>query len=234
MTDIRLHAWPTPNAYKISIMLEECGLDYAPVPVNLMQGDQHTQDFLSLNPNGKMPVLEDSQGPDGDPITIFESGAILIYLAEKTDQFLPASGTARYAVLQWLMWQMGGFGPMLGQAHHFRIYAPERVQYAYDRYTNESIRLYDVLERTLSENTYVAGADYSIADMAIYPWATGHDKQGVDLSDKPHVQKWLESIGNRAAVQRGMRLMEEHKRDLSQNPLSEAERASMFGQKPTY
>ena len=230
MSDIRLHAWPTPNAYKISIMLEECDLDYEAVPVNLMQGDQHSEAFLKLNPNGKMPVLEDTNGKEGEPVTIFESGAILIYLAEKTGQFLPAQGNARYQVLQWLMWQMGGFGPMLGQAHHFRIYAPERVQYAYDRYTNESIRLYDVLEHTLSETTYVAGETYSIADMAVYPWATGHEKQGVDLGDKPHVQEWLEKLSNREAVQRGMRLMEEHKRDLQQSPLSAEERANMFGQ----
>lgn len=225
---LTLHAWPTPNSYKISIMLEECGLGYDVKPVNLFEGDQHSDEFLTLNPNGKMPVLQDNRGPDDKPITIFESGAILIYLAEKTGQFYPVSGPEKYTTLQWLMWQMAGFGPMLGQAHHFRQYAPEKIEYGIERYTKEANRLYDVLEKRLDDAQYLAGDDYTIADMATYPWALSFEKQGVDLSTRPNVMRWMSSIGSREAVKKGLNLMSEHKRDPSEG-MTEDERKVMFG-----
>ena len=225
---LTLHAWPTPNSYKISIMLTECELDYDVKPVKLFEGEQHTEEFKQLNPNSKMPVLQDTRGPGDKPATIFESGAILIYLAEKTGQFLPQSGLERYNTIQWLMWQMGGFGPMLGQAHHFRQYADEKVEYAIERYTNEANRLYDVLERRLSEAQFLGGDAYSIADMATYPWALSFEKQGVDLSSRPNTMRWMSGIGNREAVQQGLKFMEEYKRDPSEG-MNEDERKAMFG-----
>ena len=226
--EFTLHAWPTPNAYKVSIMLEECGLEYDIVPVNIGAGDQHTEEFKRLNPNSKMPVLVDQNGPDGEPITIFESGVILQYLAEKTGKFLPMDPAKRYEVLQWLMWQMAGFGPMLGQAHHFRLYAPEKIEYGIERYTNEAKRLYNVLEARLADSEYVGGQEYSIADMAIYPWATLAEKQGVETSDKPHLQKWLKLLSERPAVEKGMGIMSEYKRDPSKS-FSDEERQQLFG-----
>lgn len=225
---LTLHAWPTPNSYKISIMLEECGLEYDVKPVHLFEGEQHGEEFLTLNPNGKMPVLQDNRGPGDKPITIFESGAILIYLAEKTGQFYPASGPEKYTTLQWLMWQMAGFGPMLGQAHHFRQYAPEKIEYGIERYTNEANRLYDVLEKRLDDAQYLAGDDYSIADMATYPWALSFEKQGVELSTRPNVMRWMSSLGSRDAVKKGLTLMQEHKRDPAEG-MTENERKVMFG-----
>lgn len=225
---LTLHAWPTPNSYKISIMLAETGLDYDVKPVHLFKGEQHEEEFKNLNPNGKMPVLQDTRGPGDKPITIFESGAILIYLAEKTGQFLPGDKHDRYISLQWLMWQMAGFGPMLGQAHHFRQYASEKVEYGIERYTNEAGRLYDVLENRLSEAQFLAGDDYSIADMACYPWALNFEKQGVDLSSRPNTMRWMSLIGNRDAVQDGIRFMEEYKRDPAEG-MSDDERKAMFG-----
>lgn len=225
---LTLHAWPTPNSYKISIMLEECALEYDIKPVHIFKGEQHEEEFLKLNPNAKMPILQDTRGPTDKPITIFESGAILIYLAEKSGQFYPQAGAEKYSCLQWLMWQMGGFGPMLGQAHHFRQYAPEKIEYGIERYTKEAGRLYDVLERRLSEAQYLAGDDYTIADMATYPWALSFEKQGVDLSGRPNTMRWMSAIGNREAVQKGAKFMEEYKRDPSKE-LNEDERKAMFG-----
>lgn len=225
---LTLHAWPTPNSYKISIMLEECGLDYEIKPVHLFDGEQHEEEFLKLNPNGKMPVFQDTRGPGDKPITIFESGAVLIYLAEKTSQFYPQNGPEKYTCLQWLMWQMGGFGPMLGQAHHFRQYADEKVEYGIERYTREAGRLYDVLERRLSEAQYLAGDEYTIADMATYPWTLSFEKQGVDLAGRPNTMRWMSAIGNREAVQKGLDFMSEYKRDPSEG-MSENERKAMFG-----
>lgn len=225
---IELYAWPTPNAYKISIMLEECGLPYKTVPVDIMAGDQHKDEFLSLNPNGRMPVIIDPDGPDGEAITIFESGAILWYLAEKTGRFLPSDTRGKTAVSQWLMWQMAGFGPMLGQAHHFRLYAPETVQYGIDRYTNEARRLYKVLDKRLSESRYVAGDEYTIADMAIFPWALSYEKQGVEAINLPYVLPWIEKINSRPAVQAGLRLLEDRKRDPADS-MNENERRALFG-----
>jgi GSH-dependent disulfide-bond oxidoreductase len=200
---ITLYTWGTPNGRKISIMLEECGLPYTVKKINITTGEQREPWFVALNPNGKIPVLTDSDGPDGAPITLFESGAILVYLAGKTGKFLPASVRGKYEALQWLMFQMGGVGPMFGQVHHFLRYAPEPVPYATLRYTKEAARLYGVLNERLSHHDYLAG-EYSIADIATYPWVARHDWQQVDLSAYPAVLSWFGKIGARPAVQRGM------------------------------
>ncbi|SMF02924.1 glutathione S-transferase N-terminal domain-containing protein [Pseudogulbenkiania subflava] len=200
---ITLYTWGTPNGRKVSILLEELGLGYRVEPVDIGQGDQFSPAFLAVNPNGKIPAIVDSDGPEGGPITVFESGAIMIYLAEKHGRFLPPSGFARYQALQWLMFQMGGFGPMLGQTHHFLRYAPEKVPYAMERYHKETQRLYGVLDARLAETPYVAG-DYSIADMALYPWAARHEWHDIDLAAYPHVERWYREIGARPAVVRGM------------------------------
>jgi GST-like protein len=200
---ISLYTWGTPNGRKISIALEEFGLPYSVHPVNIGANEQFAPEFLALNPNGKIPAIVDPEGPDGQPITVFESGAILIYLAEKTGRFLPAQGTARYQALQWLMFQMGGFGPMLGQAHHFLRFAPEPVPYAANRYQKEALRLYGVLDKALAGRDYIAG-EYSIADMALYPWAARHEWQQVELAQFPNVAAWFARVGAREAVKRGM------------------------------
>ena len=166
---IQVHTWPTPNGHKVHVMLEECGLPYEAHAVDIGKGEQFAPDFLAISPNNKIPAITDPEGPDGRPISLFESGAILVYLAGKTGRFLPTGDRERYEVLQWLMFQMGGVGPMLGQAHHFRLYAPEKLPYAIERYTNEARRLYGVIDRQLSKHAFIAGADYSIADIAIFP-----------------------------------------------------------------
>ncbi|GJE16476.1 glutathione S-transferase N-terminal domain-containing protein [Methylobacterium marchantiae] len=200
---IDVHTWGTPNGWKIPIMLEECGLPYRVVPVNIGKGDQMAPDFLAISPNNKIPAIVDPDGPDGEPIAVFESGAILQYLGRKTGCLYPADERARVAVDEWLFWQVGGFGPMLGQTHHFRIYAQEKIPYAIERFTTESHRLYGVLDRRLADREFVAGA-YSIADIAIFTWAKHHDKQGVDLSELPNVRRWLVGILARPAVKRGL------------------------------
>ncbi len=200
---ITLYTWGTPNGRKASIMLEELGLSYDTVPINITKDEQFAPDFLKISPNNKIPAIVDSDGPDGKPISVFETGAILIYLAEKHGQLIPTDPVGRSLCLQWLMWQMGGFGPMLGQAHHFRRFAKEKIPYAIDRYTNESRRLYGVLDKRLGEAEFLAGA-YSIADIATYPWAARHEWQGIDLSDFPNVNRWYNAIDGRPAVQRGM------------------------------
>lgn len=200
---IDLYTWDTPNGRKVSIMLEECGLEYRVHPIDIMKGDQFTPEYVAINPNSKIPAIIDADGPDGQPLTLFESGAILLYLAEKTGQFLPADPRGWFQVVQWLMWQMGGIGPMFGQAHHFRKFAPEPIPYAVERYSKETRRLYTVLENRLTESEFVAGA-YSIADMAIYPWTTRHDWQGIDLADFPNITRWSDTIAARPAVKRGM------------------------------
>ncbi len=172
---IELYTWPTPNGRKVHIMLEECGLEYNVRAINIDLGDQFDPAFLKINPNNKVPAIVDSDGPGGAPYSLFESGAIMMYLAEKTGKYMPSDRAGRYDVIQWLMFQMGGVGPMLGQAHHFRRYAPERIQYAYDRYTNEASRLYGVIDRRLGESAWLAGADYSIADIATFPWLRSHE-----------------------------------------------------------
>jgi GSH-dependent disulfide-bond oxidoreductase len=224
-----LYAWPTPNAYKVSIMLEECAIPYVVRPIDITKGEQFDKTFLELNPNNKMPVLVDDDGPDHKPISIFESGAILLYLAEKTGKFLSLNPRDRYRTIQWLMWQMAGFGPMLGQAHHFRIYAPEQISYGIERYTNEARRLYAVLNTRLGEAKYVAGENYSIADMAILPWCLSHELQGVDLAVYPRVQKWMVELLARDAVIKGLDLLKDFKRNPQTTPLSAKERSVLFG-----
>jgi GST-like protein len=225
---IELHYWPTPNGWKISIMLEECGLPYAVRPVNIGKGDQFKPEFLEISPNNKMPAIVDPDGPGGQPISVFESGAILQYLGRKTGLFYPADERRRVEVDQWLFWQMGGFGPMLGQTHHFRIYAPDKIPYAVERYTNEANRLYGVLDRRLEAREFVAG-EYSIADMAIYPWAKLWERQGQEIDEFPNVRRWLEAVLARPAVKRGLAVnAEDRNRHNLQDP---AVRAVLFGQR---
>ncbi|MGH7814636.1 MAG: glutathione binding-like protein [Candidatus Binataceae bacterium] len=205
---IDAYFWPTPNGYKITVMLEEIGLKYNIVPVNIGAGDQFKPEFLKISPNNKMPAIVDPDGPDGQPISIFESGAILMYLAEKTGKLMPTGTRGKYNVIEWLMFQMGSVGPMLGQAHHFRVYAPERIPYAMDRYTNEATRIYRVIDKRLGEAKYLAG-DYSIADIATYPWLVPHNMQGQALDDYPNLKRWYEELRARPAVQRGFAAMGE-------------------------
>ena len=200
---IELYTWSTPNGRKISIMLEEVGLPYSVHPINITKDEQYAPAFLKISPNNKIPAIVDPDGPDGRPISLFESGAILIYLAEKTGKLLPADRRGNLTALQWLMWQMGSWGPMLGQAHHFRRFAPEKIPYAIDRYTNETRRLYGVLDKRLGEADYMAG-DYSIADIATFPWAARHEWQGIALADFANVKRWYDAIAARSAVERGM------------------------------
>ena len=223
---IDLYTWPTPNGYKIQIMLEETGLPYKVIPVDIGAGDQFDPAFLKISPNNKMPAIVDPEGPDGAPIGLFESGAILIYLAEKTGKFIPGDARARLVTLQWLMFQMGHIGPMLGQAHHFLIYAPETHDYAATRYRNEANRLYGVLDRRLAASAYVAGDDYTIADMAIFPWLRRPERQGVDRAEYPNLQRWFEGIDARSAVRRGLEVLADRIRT---GPISEQEREVMFG-----
>ena len=205
---IDLYTSATPNGQKVHIMLEECGLDYEDHFVDLDSGGQFDPEFLKISPNNKIPAILDHDGPGGKNLAVFESGAILLYLAEKTDQFLPIESRARADVMQWLFWQVGGFGPMLGQAHHFRAYAPEPVDYAIDRYTNEARRLYNVLDLRLDGREFVAGA-YSIADMSIFPWCRLHGRQGQELEDFPNVQRWFQDIAARPAVAKDMARLED-------------------------
>lgn len=226
---IDLYYWPTPNGWKISIMLEECGLPYQVYPVNISKGDQFKPDFLAFSPNNRMPAIIDPDGPDGKPISIFESGAILQYLGRKTRKFYPDDERGRVEVDQWLMWQMGGFGPMLGQTHHFRLYAPEQVPYAIERYTNESKRLYGVLNRRLADRPYIAG-EYSIADMACIGWARGWERQGQDIAAFPHVKRWMDTVLARPAVQRGLDVKAEDRGTVDMK--DPAVQALLFGNKP--
>lgn len=202
---IDLYTWSTPNGRKASIMLEETGLPYAVHRINIGQSDQFKPEFLAISPNNKIPVIADSEGPDGAPYSLFESGAILIYLAEKAGKLMPAVPAVRYRVLQWLMFQMGGVGPMFGQAHHFLRFAKEKIPYAMRRYSDETARLYRVLDKQLSDHEYLAD-DYSIADIATYPWVARHEWQQIDLATYPNVKRWFDAIGARPAVQRGMKV----------------------------
>jgi GST-like protein len=204
---IEVFSWATPNGHKVHIMLEECGLPYRAIPIDIGRGDQFKPEFLAISPNNKIPALVDPEGPDGRPISLFESGAILLYLAAKTGKFLPPTDREKYEVLQWLMFQMGGVGPMLGQNHHFRQYAPEKLDYAVNRYTNEARRLYGVIDRQLSKTPYLAGNEYSIADIATFPWLRNWKNQGMVLSDYPHLKKWFEEVAARPAVQRGVQVL---------------------------
>ncbi len=226
---IELYYWPTPNGWKISIMLEECGLPYVVHPVNIARGEQFKPDFLAISPNNKMPAIVDPQGPDGAPISVFESGAILQYLGRKTGLFYPADERGRVEVDQWLFWQMAGLGPMAGQAHHFRIYAPEKIPYAIDRYTNEVHRLYGVMNGRLKDREFLAGA-YSIADMACVGWAKLWQRQGQDIAEFPHLGRWLEAVLSRPAVKRGFAVNAEDRGKIDLATDKEAQ-SVLFGQR---
>jgi GST-like protein len=207
-TMIDIYSWATPNGHKVHIMLEECGQrlgkDWHAHAVDIGAGDQFQPDFLKLSPNNKIPAMLDSHGPNGKPFSLFESGAILVYLASKFGKFMPKSDISKFETLQWLMFQMGGVGPMLGQAHHFRIYAPEKIDYAYDRYTNEAKRIYGVLDKQVQSRKYIAGNQYSIADIATFPWIRSWKNQGIDWSDYPALKDWFDRISERPAVKRGV------------------------------
>jgi GST-like protein len=220
-----LYGWPTPNLHKVTIFLEEAGMPYNVIPVDIQRGDQFKPDFLKISPNNKMPAIVDSDGPDGKPMPLFESGAILMYLAEKSGKFMPKEMRRRYNVIQWLMFQMGGVGPMLGQAHHFRGYAPEKLPYAIDRYTKEAGRLYNVIDRRLGEAEYLAD-EYSIADMAVFPWIRPYERQGQKLEDFPNLKRWFDALNARPAVQKGLAVLADKRR---QGPLDEKSREVMFG-----
>lgn len=228
---IDLYYWTTPNGHKISIFLEEAGLDYRIQPINIGKGEQFSPEFLEITPNNRIPAIVDRAPADGgQPLALFESGAILEYLADKSGRFLAESGRERYVALQWLYWQMGGLGPMAGQNHHFRNYAPEKIDYAIERYIKETARLYGVLDKRLDDHDYVAGNEYSIADMAIWPWIKPYADQGQDIDDFPSVKRWFDTIAERDAVKRAYALVEEV------NPqngveMDEEARKHLFGQK---
>jgi GSH-dependent disulfide-bond oxidoreductase len=219
---IEVYSWATPNGHKVHIMLEECGLPYRVHAVDIGAGAQFAPEFLAIGPNNKIPALLDPQGPGGRPISLFESGAILLYLAAKTGRFLPTDVAEKYEVLQWLMFQMGGVGPMLGQAHHFRIYAPEKIPYAVERYTNEAKRLYGVMDRRLAKSRYIGGREYSIADIAIFPWLRSWKNQGIDWNDHPHLKGWFDEIAARPAVMRGVEVLTAQRRPLTDDKAREA------------
>jgi GSH-dependent disulfide-bond oxidoreductase len=200
---IELHTWGTPNGRKISIMLEECGLPYSVHKIDISKGEQFKPEFLRISPNNRIPAIVDPDGPGGKPISLFESGAILIYLAEKTGKYLSKDPVQKYKTLEWLMWQMGGIGPFLGQAHHFLRFAPEKIPYAIKRYTDEANRLYGVLDRRLDDNEWLAGSEYTIADIATWPWITRYEWQTIDLGRFANVRRWYDAIKARPAVQRG-------------------------------
>ncbi len=226
---IHVYSWPTPNGHKVHIMLEECGFklgrDWQAHPIDIGAGDQFQPEFLKISPNNKVPALVDPNGPDGKPISLFESGAILLYLAAKTGKFLPKTDRQKFEVLQWLMFQMGGVGPMLGQAHHFRIYAPEKIEYAVNRYSNEAKRLYTVMNQQLTSHRYIAGNSYSIADIAIFPWLRSWQNQGIDWADYPQLKAWFDKIGQRPAVQRGVAVLAALRKPLT----GDRERDILFG-----
>ena len=212
---IDVYSWATPNGHKIHILLEELGLPYRVHAVDIGAGDQFKPDFLSISPNNKIPAIVDADGPDGKPISLFESGAILLYLAGKSGRFLGHTDREKFNTLQWLMFQMGGVGPMLGQAHHFRIYAPEKIEYAVNRYTNEAKRLYGVIDKQLSQHHYLAGDEYTIADIATFPWIRSWKNQGIELSEYPRLKTWFDAIGERPAVKRGVEVLSSARRPLT-------------------
>ncbi|WP_043529835.1 glutathione binding-like protein [Litchfieldella xinjiangensis] len=228
---IDLYYWTTPNGHKITIFLEEAGLEYRLKPINIGRGDQFSTEFLEIAPNNRIPAIVDKKPEDGgQPLPLFESGAILEYLADKCGQFLPKSGRERYVTLQWLYWQMGGLGPMAGQNHHFRNYAPQKIEYAVERYINETSRLYSVLDKRLDDNEFVGGDEYTIADMAIWPWIKPHANQGQDIEDFPHVLRWFRALEARPAIKRAYAVAEDI------NPqdgvkMDEEARKHLFGQR---
>ncbi|HAL40672.1 MAG TPA: glutathione S-transferase [Polaromonas sp.] len=226
---INVYSWPTPNGHKVHIMLEECGLrlgrDWQVLPINIGAGDQFKPEFLAISPNNKIPALVDPNGPDGKPISLFESGAILLYLAAKTGKLLPKRNRLKFQVLQWLMFQVGGVGPMLGQAHHFRVYAPEKIDYAINRYTNEAKRLYGVMNKQLATRKFIACNQYTLADVAIFPWLRSWENQGIAWADYPHLKKWFDGVSTRPAVQRGVQVLADLRRPLT----GDKERDTLFG-----
>lgn len=225
---IDLYYAPTPNGWKISILLEECEIDYNIIPVNIMEGDQYKAEFLAISPNNRIPAIVDNEPADsGGPLSVFETGAIMHYIAQKTGKFLPHDPRGKATVMQWVMWQMGGFGPMLGQHGHFKLYAPEKIEYAIDRYRAETLRLYGVLDRQLADNEYVAGDHYSIADMAIFPWLRTYKRQDIDLADFPNARRWYDQLKLRPALRRGLDVGKEA---MNKNPQHSAKaRATLFG-----
>jgi len=223
---IDVFTWATPNGHKIHIMLEECALPYTVHAVDIGAGDQFEPDFLAISPNNKIPAITDSDGPGGKPISLFESGAILLYLAGKTGRFLPEDVRSKYTALQWLMFQMGSVGPMFGQAHHFRNYSQEKLEYPIRRYTREANRLYAVMDKHLGKVAYFAG-EYSIADIAIFPWTRSHANQGVDLAEYPKVKRWFDAINARPAVQRAVQVLADRRRPIT----GDKEREILFGDK---
>jgi GST-like protein len=224
---IDLYTWPTPNGHKIHIMLEETGLPYRVIPVDIGAGDQFKPEFLKISPNNKMPAMVDTDGPGGKPMALAESGAILFYLASKTGKFLPEDIRKRWQVMQWVMFQMGHIGPMLGQAHHFLRYAPQKIEYAMNRYRNEANRLYGVLERRLAESKFVACDEYTIADMAIMPWLRFPERQDVNIEQYPNVKRWRDGIAARPAVQRALQVLADRRRD----QMTPEQRENLFGAK---
>ena len=225
---IDLYYWTTPNGHKITLFLEEAGLEYRIIPVNISQGDQFKPEFLAISPNNRMPAIVDHEPEDGGaPVSVFESGAILLYLAEKTGQFIAKDLRGRVEVLQWLFWQMGGLGPMAGQNHHFVQYAPEKIPYAMERYIKETNRLYGVLNKRLGDRAFVAGENYSIADMACYPWIVPHKRQEQNIDDFPHLKRWFEAIRARPAT---IRAYERANEVNTQPTVSEESKKLLFGQ----
>ena len=219
--------WPTPNGHKVHIALEELALPYKVIPINIGKGDQFKPEFLAITPNHRIPAIVDHDGPGGKAVEIFESGAILIYLSEKTGgKLIPTDPAGRYACLQWLMFQMGGVGPMFGQYNHFANYATDKIPYAIERYTNEVIRLHRVLDKRLSQAAYLAGDQYSMADIATFPWVRNPDRRNINLSDYPNVQRWHDAIAARPAVQRGVEVLSENQR---KGAMTDAEKEVMFG-----
>lgn len=204
---IDVYSTATPNGHKVHIMLEECALPYRVHHIDIGTGDQFKPEFLAISPNNKIPAIVDADGPDGKPISLFESGAILIYLASKTGKFLGNNDREKFTTLQWLMFQMGGVGPMLGQAHHFRVYAPTKIEYAINRYTNEAKRLYGVIDKQLAQHAFLAGDEYTIADIATFPWTRSWKNQGIELADFPNLKRWFDEISARPAVKRGVEVL---------------------------
>lgn len=223
---IELYSWATPNGHKIHIMLEETGLPYRVHGVNIRTGDQFRPEFLKISPNNRIPAIVDPEGPNGKPLSLMESGAILLYLASKSGKFLPEDLGRRWTCMQWLMWQMGGVGPMFGQANHFRRYAKDKIEYAIERYTSEANRLTHVLDKQLAQTAYVAGEEYTIADMAIFPWIRNADQRGIDMKDYPHAQRWFDAIHARPAVRRALQVLAD---ESNNNPVDDKAREVMFG-----
>jgi len=225
---IDVYSWPTPNGHKVHIMLEETGLKYRVHGINIREADQFKADFLKISPNNRIPAIVDQNGPGGKPLSLFESGAILLYLASKTGKLLPADLHARWACVQWLMWQMGGIGPMFGQAHHFRSYSREKLQYPIERYTKESNRLVRILDRQLGDAAYAAGDEYTIADIAIFPWMRNPERRGIDFNEYPNVKRWFDELGARPAVKRGLQVLAEAQA-ANQAPHNDKSWEIMFG-----